>query len=369
MPISEQKLCSFDATNIYTLQMASINMRKKTGKKILLILILIGAIVAWKGYTMVFSPNVFLKNKQETFDFTVPSGATVADIITKLQAETEIEYIYGFTLLAKFAELDAHLYSGLYTIHNGMSNKELVILFRSAKRKTVKVRVGFGRYAREVVKSIAPKIEASEEDLLNLLNDPEYTESLGFSRYNVICLFLPDTYFFNWNTSAEDFYTRMLKEYITFWNNDRLQKAEDIGMTAKEVMTLASIIDQETNKNDEKDVIAGVYMNRLRIGQALQADPTVKYALSDFTIKRIRSKHTKGTKSKYNTYMYKGLPPGPICTPSKAGIDAVLNYKKHNYFYFCARPGYTGYHNFAPNFTIHKQNARKYQRWLNSEGY
>ena len=348
--------------------------KKKTRNKILLLLALIAAICFWQGYRMVFAPAISLPEGKNVYDFTIPTGASVNQIIEKLESETDLSSPLGLKILAKAAELENNIYPGLYTLSNDMSNKDLIILFRSAKRKSIKLRIGFGRFARDIIKSVAPKIEATEEELLALLGDSDYISNMGFSRYNIICLFLPDTYFFNWNTSAEKFFEKMLEEYVKFWNADRMAKVKELqkiygeNFNAKSIMTLASIIDQETNQNDEKDAIAGVYLNRLRIGMPLQADPTVKYALQDFDLKRIRSKHT-AVNSSYNTYKNKGLPPGPICTASKAGIDAVLNYEKHKYLYFCAKPGYDGYHAFAPNFSEHLQNARKYQRWLNSEGY
>jgi UPF0755 protein len=180
-------------------------------------------------------------------------------------------------------------------------------------------------------------------------------------------MFIPNTYEFYWNTSAEKFVEKMAEEYKNFWNEDRKAKAEKMGLTQSEVSTLASIVEQETQKNDEKARIAGVYINRINIGMPLQADPTVVFAVGDFTIKRVLNSHLR-IDSPYNTYLYAGLPPGPICIPSVSSIDGVLNYEKHNYLYFCAKEDFSGYSNFASTLSQHNVNAQKYHRALRKAG-
>ena len=181
-------------------------------------------------------------------------------------------------------------------------------------------------------------------------------------------MFIPNTYQFYWNTSAEKFIERMAEEFKSFWTQDRLQKANDLGFKQSEVITLASIVEQETQKDDEKARVAGVYINRLNKGIKLQADPTVIYAIGDFSIRRVLYSHLEYD-SPYNTYKYVGLPPGPICIPSITSIDAVLNYEEHSYLYFCAREDFSGYHNFARTLAQHNANARKYQQALRLNGY
>lgn len=346
--------------------------KKQTRIKVFRYSILIFGIIAiiftWKTYTLFFNPSLFTKDNANLYDFAIPSGSTIQSISQKLSTELHFTNQTDFLILAHAVNLDERIYPGLYTIENGMTIKDIVFLFRSGKRKTIKLQIRFARYAREIITDIAPQIEADYNEMISLLTNQSYIDSLGFSRYTIISMFLMDTYFVNWNTSARQFFERMHREYSLYWNNERRSKAQAIGLTPHEVMTLASIVDQETNKNDEKQRIAGVYMNRLRINMPLQADPTVKYAIGDFSLKRVRKIHTEKN-SRYNTYKYQGLPPGPICTPSKAGIEAVLNFEKHGFLYFCARPDYSGYHVFAKNYDAHKINARTYQRWLNSEGY
>jgi UPF0755 protein len=196
------------------------------------------------------------------------------------------------------------------------------------------------------------------------MRDETYLEQYGFNRRTILGMFVPDTYEFWWNTSAEEFIGRMYREYDKFWNRARTSRAGEINFTPNEVITLASIIINETNKEDEYRRIAGVYINRLRQGIRLQADPTVKYALGDFERKRILKTDT-WVDSPYNTYLHAGLPPGPIAIPVIKAIDAVLQYEKHDYIYFCAREDFSGYHNFARTLDQHNKNARSYQKALN----
>jgi UPF0755 protein len=343
-------------------------VKKSTPKSMYVILVLsiIATVLFWRAYTYVFSENVFFKNNESAYLFAIPTGSNVSGIAAKLAAETKIQDTSGFVLLSKLVKLNSHIHPGLYELKKGMSNKDIVLLFRSGKRKPVDLTIKFERYSQDIPRMVAPKLEANYEEMLSLLEDENFLDSLGFTKQTAICLFIPDTYEFNWNTSAKNFIARMNKEYKKFWTEERLQKAKDLGLTPQQVMTVASIINQESNKNDEKSRIAGVYLNRLEQNMPLQADPTVKYAVGDFTIKRVRKGHLLKN-SPYNTYMYPGLPPGPICTPSKVDIDAVLNREKHNYIFFCAKPDFSGYHRFAETYEQHLQYAHEYSKWLDSE--
>jgi len=203
--------------------------------------------------------------------------------------------------------------------------------------------------------------------LLNYLNEPEVRASRGFNDYNFMTLFIPNTYEFFWNTSKEGFLERMQKEHDRFWTERRTKQAEALGLTKSEVYTLASIVEKESLKGSEKDTIAGLYLNRLRKGIKLQADPTVVYGIGDFTIRRVLNKQL-AYDTPYNTYMHEGLPPGPIVMPNVTTIDKTLNAAKHNLIYMCAKPGYAGAHNFAATGAEHSRNARIYHNWLNKEG-
>jgi UPF0755 protein len=190
---------------------------------------------------------------------------------------------------------------------------------------------------------------------------------LGFNNQTIPALFLPDTYEFYWNTDAEGFVVRMFQEYNKFWTEERKQKAQSKGLTPIQVSTLASIVNKETNMSDEMPRVAGVYLNRLKNNWLLQADPTLVFAWDDYSIRRVLDRH-KEIESPYNTYKYIGLPPGPICIPSIAAIKAVLDAEDHNYFYFCAKEDFSGYHNFAKTLAEHNRNAIKYQQTLNQRG-
>jgi UPF0755 protein len=195
--------------------------------------------------------------------------------------------------------------------------------------------------------------------------DSVFLDSLNLNKYSIASLFIPNTYEFYWNTSVENFIIKMVNEYSIFWNKNRMRLAEEIGLSKVEVSILASIVEKEQNiKKDERKIIAGLYLNRIKKNMKLESDPTLVFALGDFSIKRVLNKDKK-IKSKYNTYKYKGLPPGPICIPSINSIDAVLNAASHNYIFMCAKEDFSGYHNFANTYKQHLRNARKYQKALN----
>ena len=199
---------------------------------------------------------------------------------------------------------------------------------------------------------------------MNQLTDTTFLLETGLNANNVSCLFIPNTYEFYWNTSAKEFVDRMQKEYNKFWNKERLKKSAAIGLTKFEVSALASIVEIESYKKDERPIIAQLYLNRLKKRMKLQSDPTIIFAIGDFTIRRVLTKDLK-IKSPFNTYLHKGLPPGPICIPSVNAIDAVLNATKNNYLFMCAKEDFSGYHNFAKTSREHSKNARKYRRALN----
>jgi UPF0755 protein len=220
------------------------------------------------------------------------------------------------------------------------------------------------RTINDLAGKVGGRIEADSSEIIAFLSDPANYKSDGFNRENVISVFIPDTYEFFWNTSANGFYSRMLKEYRKFWNDERLAKAKEKNLNQIEVAILASIINDEVAKPDEKPRIAGVYLNRLRRGIPLQACPTIKFALNDFTITRVLKKYLV-IESPYNTYLHNGFPPGPIGCPTVDGIDAVLNAEKHDYLYFVAKPDFSGHNNFSRTLAEHNRYASLYQKELN----
>ena len=215
-----------------------------------------------------------------------------------------------------------------------------------------------------LLRTVSHQLMTDSASLARLLMDSTYCAQIGYTRETLPCLFLPNTYEVYWTMTPEAFVKRMQKEHDRFWNKERKAKAQSIGLTPEEVVTLASIVEEETANNAEKPMVAGLYMNRLHAEMPLQADPTVKFALQDFGLRRILHAHLE-TESPYNTYKHTGLPPGPIRIPSIQGIESVLNYTRHDYLYMCAKEDFSGTHNFAATFTQHLANARKYQQELN----
>ena len=248
-----------------------------------------------------------------------------------------------------------------------MSNYDLVKLLRSGKQEPVKLVIIKFRLKEDLAGFVSEKLEADSATLITSLNDDVYLRSFDFNQQNAMSLFIPNTYEFYWNTSADQFFKRMKKEYDRFWSEQRREKAASLNLTPVQVISLASIVEEETNYEPEKSRIAGVYLNRIHDNMLLQADPTVKFALKDFSITRILNTHLSFV-SPYNTYLNKGLPPGPICTPSVRTIDAVLNAEQNDYLYFCADPERPGTHVFAKTYHDHQLNAKKYQRWLSERG-
>ena len=231
----------------------------------------------------------------------------------------------------------------------------------------IKLTVGSVRTLDRLARNISRQLMIDSCEIADILNDTAYISKLGYTKETLPALFIPNTYEVYWNMSDEDFMQRMVKEHKAFWNEKRLKQAETIGLTPIEVATLASIVEEETANNAEKPMVAGLYINRLKKGMLLQADPTVKFSMQDFGLKRILYKHLE-VDSPYNTYKYAGLPPGPIRIPSYQGLESVLNYTKHNYLYMCAKEDFSGTHNFAVTSAQHAANARRYQQALNRKG-
>jgi UPF0755 protein len=211
---------------------------------------------------------------------------------------------------------------------------------------------------------VSKKLEADSLSMTKLLDSTEFVQAYGFTPDNVYTLFIPNSYEFYWNTDAKTFFTKMFENYQQFWNEERLAKAKKLNLSPAEVSVLASIVDSEALVDREMPIIAGLYLNRLRRGIKLEADPTVIFANKDFSIRRVLNKHLR-KESPYNTYIHTGLPPGPITMPSIAAIDAVLNAKNHNYIYMCAKEDFSGTHNFASNLSEHLANAKRFQQALN----
>lgn len=335
-------------------------------KKLIAIILFTGllaaAIMGFIVYKKIFSPNVQL-NAKESFLY-IATGTEFEQVVDSLIAQNSLKNVASFKWVAHKLNYDKKVLAGKYRITNGMNNKELVQLLRSGKQTPVKLVFNNIRTAPDLAERIAIQLEVDSSQLMKLITDSLELHRMGFDRYNILSMFIPNTYEFYWNTSAEKLFNRMHKEYKFFWNESRKSKAKQIGLTPLQVSTLASIVESETKHNSEKSVVAGVYINRLQKNWKLEADPTLVYAMNDFTIKRVLNEY-KSVDSPYNTYKYTGLPPGPICLPTISSIDAVLNYTKHDYMYFCAREDLSGFHAFAVDYSTHLLNAKKYQSMLN----
>lgn len=296
----------------------------------------------------------------------IPSDWDYKVLRNHLISENLIADIDVFDIMAKVKKYDMKIKSGKYLLSNDLNVNQLINKLRSGDQIPVKVTFNNIRFLPKFVSKVSQKFEFDSLTLITLLNDKEFIKDLGYNKNTIISLFLPNTYEMWWNTSAKDFVLRMKKENNNFWNTERLSKANSINLNPIEVSTLASIVQEETNKTAEMSTIAGVYLNRLRVGMMLQADPTARFAYGDFSVKRVTYDYLK-IDSPYNTYMNKGLPPGPICMANPITIDKVLNYESHKYFYFCAKANNSGTHVFARNLRQHNNNANKYHRWLNKQ--
>jgi UPF0755 protein len=275
------------------------------------------------------------------------------------------EVAFGF--MTKRMDLRESIRPGRYEIKPNAANKEIISKIRSGNQDPVKLTFNNVRTKDDLIKKIGTKLDFDSNVLLEKIKNEEECAKYGFTSETIMCMFLPDTYFVYWDSSVDDFLKRMKTEYKKFWNDKRLAKAKAINMSPIQVGVMASIVQSETNKPDEMPRVAGVYVNRIATNMPLQADPTVKFAVGDFSLKRILTKHLS-ISSPYNTYRNTGLPPGPIALPERVALDAVLDYEKHNYTYFCAKEDFSGYHNFAATYTEHLKNADIYQAALDARG-
>jgi UPF0755 protein len=271
-----------------------------------------------------------------------------------------------FHEVAEFKDLPSRVKSGHYRMEPGISLNRMINKFAGGLQDPVNVTFHNTRTLAQMAGKVSKQLEADSIAIMKYLNDSSFMDSINTSRQELPGYFIPNTYEFYWNTGAKEFVKRMLQEHDDFWNRKRRKQASDIGLTPNEISTLASIVQEETNQQEEMDRIAGVYINRLEKGMLLQADPTLKYAWQDWSMRRVLNRH-KTIDSPYNTYKYKGLPPGPISMPEPRVIDKVLQYEKHDYIFFVARPDNSGLHDFSKTLGEHVNKARKYHRKLNRE--
>lgn len=341
-------------------------------KKILVAVALLGLLVAayfaYYVYSAMFVPNTSFNNN-EAYVY-VPSNADYDEVREMLIPL--VKDIETFDALAKRKKYTTNIRAGRFAIKKDMTNNDIINSIRS---NNIPVKVSFNNQnSLELLAGrIATQIEADSVSLLTSFRDVAFQEQNGFNEATALGMYVPNSYEFFWNSSAEDFRNRMLTEYNRFWNDSRAQKAKEAGLSPDEVIALASIVQEESKQKNEQPRIAGVYMNRLKNNWTLDADPTLKFAAyklpkyKNTIIKRVLNEH-KDIKSPYNTYKNQGLPPGLIVMPDISAIDAVLNYEKHNYFFFVVDAERPGYHKFSRSISEHNRYAREYHSYLNRKG-
>ncbi len=319
---------------------------------------------AFYAYQIMNSANILVdKQRREVF---IDKNDTFKDIQEKLGRTFIVNDMVSFSLVAKLMKYDENIKPGRYILEPNMTNIAAVRLLRSGERTPVRITFNNVRLIKELAPKITANLAITPEEFNSALANFISSNDYGFKEENIITMFIPNTYEVYYSTSAEELLERMHKEYVKFWNEDRIKKANDLGLSKFEVSILASIIQGETNKKTEKPIIAGLYLNRIKDRMPLQSCPTLIYAIGDFTMTRVYNKHMQ-IESPYNTYKNLGLPPGPISMPEISSIDAVLNYDKNNYLYMCAKDDFSGYHNFSENYNQHLVYAKRWQKALDRE--
>lgn len=339
--------------------------KKSLSGKIFLAVGVISALFFILAIYAILLPNTSIKD-EDTYLY-ISDNDQFEDVLAQIKDRSLLISDFTFKLLAKQIKYNQKIRPGRYKITPGMSNFVLLRKLRGGKQDPVKLVINNIRTKEQLAGKLSSMIMADSLSLINALNDSVFLKQYDLNSYNAVIFFIPNTYEVFWDTDTKELFDRMKKEFNAFWDEERLAKAAAIPMTQTEVMTLASIVEEETNKKKEHPIIAGLYINRLKINMPLQACPTIRFALNDYTINRVLIRHLK-VRSPYNTYKNKGLPPGPIRLPSPTTIDAVLNYEKHDYLFMTAKETLNGEHNFAVTYAEHSINAKKYQQELNRLG-
>lgn len=339
-------------------------MKLKKAKYYLLPTAICIAAVLAIGYYHFFTSFSKSETKQYVY---IDDDDTADSVYAKLAAISDNSKMTGFRTLARHYGYANHLRTGRYAIEPGQSTVSVFRQLKNGRQAPMMLTVPECRTVEQLAARLSTKLMIDSTEIADALTDESYCQSLGYDTCTITSMFVPNTYEVYWNTTLEQLIKRLSSEHDKFWNSDRRQQAEAIGLTPNEVCTLASIIDEETANNAEKPMIAGMYLNRLHVGMPLQADPTIKFALKDFSLRRIYHIHLE-VNSPYNTYKHTGLPPGPIKIASVQGIDAVLHRVNHHYLYMCAKEDFSGTHNFAVSYEEHQHNAARYAKALNERG-
>ena len=341
--------------------MAAKKKNSRLGVWIAIILIL----AAGFAILSLFGPNTGAFTKGEYLY--IQTGADYDKVKGALSDGGFVKDMTTFNLIAEGLGLPSHIHPGKYRINRGMSNFKIVRMLRSGKQTPVKIVINKLRTKGELVAVLDSNLEAGPDTLWQMIRDAAYLAQFGLDTNTMMCAILPDTYEFYWNSSADKAFRKIAKNYTRFWDDNHKHAAAKQGLTPVQAIIVASIVEEETNMSEDKPKIASVYLNRKRTGMKLQADPTVRFAQGDFSIRRIAGAMLDNP-SPYNTYKYEGLPPGPICTPTAATIEAVLQAPKTTYLYFCASPDFSGHSAFATNYDEQLKNAHAYQQALDARG-
>ena len=315
-------------------------------------------------WQVVYTPNILID--KEDLVFNIPTGANFKYVQNSLYDLGIVNDLVSFSFLSKLKRYDQSIKPGSYLLQADMSNRDAINMLRSGDQVPIKLTYSNVRSLEVLAAKIASYLEFDSATMISNLSNSDVASSYGFTKETFMCMFLPNTYEVYITDQPIVVLDRIYSAYKIFWNPERMAKAEALNLTPEEVIVLASIVDAETNQMDEAPTVAGVYINRLNKNIKLQADPTLVFAMGDYTIKRVLYEHMQ-VDSPYNTYKYAGLPPGPINLPSIAAIEAVLNYAKSDYLYFCANPDFTGNHIFARSLSQHNKNARLLHLALNKK--
>jgi UPF0755 protein len=331
---------------------------KKTIGFLFLAVLLVGGYAAWN----IFGPNVTAPTDKY---FYIKTGESFDEVISSLKDQKIVKGGFFFDKLLAQAKYKSNVKAGRYEIKDNTSIYSLIKMLKAGKQSPVRLVINKLRLKEDLAGKIGKTFEIDSLEVINFLSNKDSLASYKLDDNTLMSAIIPNTYEFNWNTSFKKIFGRLKSEQEKFWNADRLQKATSKNLTPLQVYIIASIVEEETNKADDKPLVASVYTNRLLKGEKLQADPTIKFAKKDFLMTRILYSDLK-FESPYNTYLHAGLPPGPICTPSSKSIDAVLDAPKTNYMFFVAKPDFKGYSNFAVTYAEHQVFARAYQQALDS---
>jgi len=309
-----------------------------------------------------YGGNILIE--KQTVKFVIDKNDNYDSVRNHLYDMDIIQDAVSFSFVAKVLGYQKLVKPGVYQLEPEMTNLQTVRMLRAGAQVPVQITFNNVRLKEELAEKITSTIGLSADEVLGLLNNDAFLKEYGFNSENASAMFIPDTYEVYWTISAKALFQKMFEQHKRFWNVSRRAKAAALGLSPVEVSVLASIVQAESIKADESPIIAGLYLNRLERNIALQADPTLVFAVGDFTIQRVLNVHKK-VDSPYNTYRYKGLPPGPINMPTIATLDAVLNHENHNYIYMCAKEDFSGYHRFARTLSEHNKNARLFQNAMN----